>query len=567
MDGTMIGPPLIEAGLITVVSDGGTLRSYSTLGNHLWTFSAYGRLSPYLGRSPDGTTYICRNTGILIAINRAGRELWRRKLEEPLAAPVISGWDGRVFLFTAKHIYCFNAAGYPLWTKSLESPIGFGPVMDSGGGFTMLLENGTVLEGNAFGKIAVRELPPESIFGEEDESSPPRRAGGSGRRRQRESPARKPLPALKMALPLEGRALLLLYSEGSAVLLPGSWDAASGAVRAEILSNIGGTPAAGISRGNRAAVMLAGGRLVFIGGESDRGRGPDILWSAETHAGNAGSAEAKLVYHEQGIYVLSKTGITGFSESGERILSFNLRNIAALPALDEDETLYAGGNDWILYAFRPEEKRRPAQRSAGARTRKSYGTADPRLPSLEQYPYVFDEADIGQDLKEINRRARAGATGEQERLTTAYLMEIATNLRRNTLPREPGSAPLALYYRVEALRLLGHIGSRETIPFLAQICSADPEPAVRAAAASAIGRIGVDPEGTALRAFTGLIYPPGRSQDDQTLLAVASAIGALCRFSGPPLSDTGARLLVALQSDQRSLAVQRRARQELSAMQ
>jgi outer membrane protein assembly factor BamB len=557
MDGTMLGPPLIEAGLITVVSDGGTLRSYSTLGNHLWTFSAYGRLSPYLGRSPDGTTYICRNTGVFIAIIRAGRELWRRKLEEPLAAPVISGWDGRMFLFTAKHIYCFNAAGYPLWTKNLESPIGFGPVMDSGGGFTMLLENGTVLEGNAFGETAVRELPPESIFGGEDESGPSRRAGG---------PSRNPSPVLKMALPLEGRTLLLLYSEGSAVLLPDSREAAPGAAGAAILPNTGEAPVAGVSRGNRAAVMLANGRLVFISGESGRGRGPGILWSAETHTGAAGSAEARLVYHERGIYVLSKTGITGFSESGEKILSFNLRNISALPALGEDETLYAGGNDWILYAFRPEGGGRPAQGSAGARARKSYGTADPRLPALEQYPYVFDEAEISRDLKEISRRARAGATGEQERLATAYLMEIATNLRRNTLPRTPGTAPLALYYRVEALRLLGCIGSRETVPFLAQICSADPEPAVRAAAASAIGRIGVDPEGAALRAFTGLIYPPGHTQDDRTLLAVASAIGALCRFSGPPLSDTGARLLVALQSDQRSLAVQRRARRELSAI-
>ncbi|MDR0451599.1 MAG: PQQ-like beta-propeller repeat protein, partial [Treponema sp.] len=255
MDGTMLGPPLAEAGLITAVSDGGTLRSYSALGNLLWTFNARGRLGPYLGRSPDGTTYICRTTGVFIAINRAGRELWRRDLGEPLAAPVISGWDGRVFLFTGKRICCFNAAGYPLWAQSLESPIAFGPVMDSGGGFALLLENGNILEGNAFGKITVWEPPRGPVSGGRSENSP----SGGGR------------PALKMILPLEGGALLLLYNEGSAVLLPRGRDAAGAA----LLPNLGGAPAAGASCGDRAAVMLAGGRLVFIGGAGGAGPGGD----------------------------------------------------------------------------------------------------------------------------------------------------------------------------------------------------------------------------------------------------------------------------------------------------
>jgi outer membrane protein assembly factor BamB len=306
--------------------------------------------------------------------------------------------------------------------------------------------------------------------------------------------------------------------------------------------------------------MLSGGRLVLAGGEGG------AIWSAETHAGNAGAEEINLVYRDDGIYVLSKTGITGFSENGEKILSFNLRNVSGLPALGEDGTLYAGGNDWVLYAFHAEGEKKPAPKSTGTQARKSYGTADPRLSTLEQYPYVFEEGDISRDLREIDRLVRAGTTGEHERLTTAYLMEIATDIRKHTLPRVPGNAPLSPYYRAEALRFLGYIGSRETIPFLAHVCSADPEPAVKAAAAAAIGRIGVDPDGIAFRAFINMIYPPGPSQDDRVLLAIASAVGALCRFSGPPLSETGAKLLAGLQDGRRSLVVQRRAREELSTM-
>jgi outer membrane protein assembly factor BamB len=552
----MLGPPLAEAGLITVVSDGGTLRSYSALGNQLWTFNARGRLSPHLGRSPEGTTYICRTSGVFIAINRSGREIWRRELGEPLAAPPISGWDGRLFLFTQKHIFCYNAAGYPLWRQNLEAAPVFGPLMNSGGGFTLLLENGNVLEGNAFGRITVRELPPESIFYQENRQK-------NERRNDKNDPVRKPpLPVLTLVLPLERETLLLLYNDGSAVLLPHGSDAA-------LLPKIGGTPVAAASRGDRAAVMLSTGKLVFIGGESgaENGKnGPGVLWSAETHTGTVRAEEAKLIYDERGIYVLSKAGITGFSEKGEKILSYNLRNISGLPALGEDGTLYAGGNDWILYAFQAEGEKRPVLKSTGTGARKSYGAADPRLPALEQYPYVFEEAGIRRDLREIDRLARAGITGEGERLTIAYLMEIATDLRKHTPPRIPGSAPISPYYRAEALRLLGCIGSRETIPFLAYIFSVDKEPAVKAAAAAAIGRIGVDPEGTAFRAFTNMIHPPAPHQDDRVLLAVASAVGALCRFSGPPLSETGAKLLVALQSPERALVVQRRAREELSTL-
>jgi outer membrane protein assembly factor BamB len=563
MDGTMLGPPLAEAGLITVVSDGGTLRSYSTLGNQLWTFNARGRLSPHLGRSPEGTTYICRNNGVFIAINRSGRELWRRELGEPLAAPPISGWDGRLFLFTQKRIHCYNAAGYPLWRQNLEAAPAFGPVMNSGGGFTMLLENGNILEGNAFGKIITRGLPPESIFYQENRQKNEQRKDDDGPARRRDETVRKaPLPLLTLVLPLERETLLLLYNDGSAVLLPRGSDAV-------LLPKIGGGPVAAVSRGNRAALMLSGGKLVLIGGEGGAGTGENgehILWYAETHTGTVRAEAVKLIYNERGIFALSKTGITGFSEKGEKIFSFTLRNISGLPALDEDGTLYAGGNDWILYAFRAEGEKRPPPKSAGTVARKSYGTADPRLLTLEQYPYVFEEADISRDLREINRLTRAGATGEYERLTTAYLMEIATGLRKHTLPQVRGSAPISPYYRVEALRLLGYIGSRETIPFLAYVCSVDPEPAVKAAAASAIGRIGVDPDETAFRAFTNMIYPPGPSQEDRVLLAVASAVGALCRFSGPPLSETGVKLLTALQSRERALTVQRRAREELSTL-
>ena len=92
----------------------------------------------------------------------------------------------------------------------------------------------------------------------------------------------------------------------------------------------------------------------------------------------------------------------------------------------------------------------------------------------------------------------------------------------------------------------------------------DPDPLVKSAAALAIGRIGVDPGGTALGVFQAAAL--SSVKDDQVLSAVAAATGSLCRFSGPPLTDTGARLLAALGHDSMPPKTRTAARKELSAL-
>ena len=88
----------------------------------------------------------------------------------------------------------------------------------------------------------------------------------------------------------------------------------------------------------------------------------------------------------------------------------------------------------------------------------------------------------------------------------------------------------------------------------------------RAAAAVAIGRIGVDPEGLALRAFENAVHAPNAMKDETVLTAVASATGALCRFSGPPLSDAGVRLLTILSADDKPPITRRQAQREIRSL-
>jgi outer membrane protein assembly factor BamB len=181
--------------------------------------------------------------------------------------------------------------------------------------------------------------------------------------------------------------------------------------------------------------------------------------------------------------------------------------------------------------------------------------------------FFYDDDIIQEQLRLISRSVQNGRVGSQEIEYTAYLMEIIQST--GDIPgRQINTHPLVhITRRVEALRLLGAIGSRETIPFLTRIFSTDKDPLIQAAAAEAIGRIGMDPEGIALRAFTASISPPGGvNRDDRTLTAVAAATGSLCRFSGPPLSETGVRLLTLIAGAYDVSQAQRTARRELETL-
>jgi outer membrane protein assembly factor BamB len=104
------------------------------------------------------------------------------------------------------------------------------------------------------------------------------------------------------------------------------------------------------------------------------------------------------------------------------------------------------------------------------------------------------------------------------------------------------------------------------VPFLTELFLQDPEPLVKAAAAEALGRIGVDPDGLAMGAFTSAVFPPLFMEDEQVLEAVAGAAGALSRFSGPPLSSPGTKILTALQGADKARNVRLRAEQELRSL-
>ena len=546
--GAVIGRPAVQAGSVVIATDGGNLRAYSSRGALLWDYFARGRLAPFLQRSPEGTSYICRTNGLLIAVNRTGRQLWQHNLRTPIVSPVIIGWDGRLFIFTERRVVCMTASGSVLWSRNLDQRVALSPVRDSAGGVILLLENGELLRldpfGNAFTHIGHHGIPVAITSLELSEYG---------------------LPVLLL---FEDRSISLVY-------LPYNTGGFSSdeSVRVGETLTIGLTlpspPLAAFGRKDEAAILQSDGRVALFSLT-----GGNILWAESSHIApgelpaRPGHGELHLFYDERGVFVLTKAGASSFSPDGRGLWSMRLRGAASVPSFGDDGILYSGGDDWVLYAYRLEERERATQQLLyGEMPEGDYGTGNPGPSSWAGYQTRFSENAIEERFNEIRSAIRAGNVGASEMEYTAWLMEIAGSLvAANPTPRHMTNPPVHVQHRLEAARLLGFIGSRETIPFLANLFTQDPEPHVKAAAAEAIGRIGVDPFGFALSAFEGAVLPPLRLTDDRVLVSVASAIGALCRFSGPPLSAAGVRLLAFLSGEDRFPLARNQAQRELRSL-
>jgi len=520
LGGAVLSLPHVQAQSAVVALEGGSIKAYSNSGNLLWTYSARGRISPYVTRSREGTCYLSRTNGIFFAVNRAGRELWRRSLDNPLCGWVITGWDGRLFVPTDKKLFCYTASGNLLWTKIFESSFMIAPRLDHGGGIMFALENNEVYRIDPFGNANIWTLT--------------------------NTPA--------VLLSIEQQRLLVLYTDGTMEILDSTDDwyiSAQSEVHFTSLPRLPSGPLAAVSRGNNFAAVLNDGRTAFVSLDER-----SVIWSGDSHiaeyirTGGRPDGEAEMLFDERGIYVLSRNGATGFSHDGRRLWFTFLQNAAAVPAFAEDGVLYSGGRDWILYAYKIEDRILPQRQSVyGPVPEGSYGTGRPRQAYMNDIP--LNEYETRTKLDQIDAAVASGRVGSNELEWMTFLLTVSAG---NQL----------FQYRIHALDILGKIGSQETIPWLLDIFRRENEPLVKAAAAAAIGAIGVDPDGYALQTF--LYYMVGSIRDEQVLLTLASATGALCRFSGPPLSETGVRILILLSGGSNPTFVKRQASIELSSL-
>ena len=548
LTGVAMGRPLIQPGVVMVITDGGLLSAYSAQGDPLWTFNARGRVSPFISRSREGMTYLARNTGQLIAVARTGREIWRVNLGSPLVSPVLTGWDGRIFAFTQGRITCLSPSGNTLWTRRIEGETLIGPIRDNGGGIIMVQEEGNIIRVDPFGTV--------SLWNTGD----------------------SPSAIASLQLGTLGHSILLFYEEerriellypshnGLEVLYPPPKEEDSEDDTPEdTLEEAPEEPEihplelpshviAAQGRGPEAVLVLADGSMALI---SLRTR--TIPWIGQSHLRPgempARAQEIELQYDDRGIYAFTRFGATGYNTQGMLLWFMRLRGASGLPSLGAEGILFSGGQDWVLYAYHMEDRVVANQHLIyGGDIEGSYGLGN--LPS--GFPFQFEDREILNRFQEIRRAIRTGTVGGNERFYINFLMEISGSV---TLQR---FTTWGVHYREEATRLLGFIGTREIVPYLTDLFLRDPEPVIKAAAASALGMVGLDPNGIVLRAFENALYPPQSIRDEAVLTAIALSTGSLCRYGGPPLADAAVRILARLARDDMPGRTQLQARLELN---
>ena len=523
--GSVLSLPSVQAQSAVVALDGGNIRAYSTAGTAMWNYSARGRISPYVTRSREGTSYLSRTNGTFIAVNRSGRELWRRSMEEPLCARVIVGWDGRLFAPAENKIYCFTASGTLLWKKTLESPVSIAPKLDKSGRIFFVLKNNDVLRIDHFGNTQTWSLA--------------------------DTPA--------IIISTDQQRLLAFYTDGSMEEIGASQDwylSAQSGVQPLVLPRLPANPLAAVCRGEKIAVTMDDGRVTLLSIEDKK-----FIWTGDSHIrelvkdGIRPEMEVEMLFDERGIYILSKNGASCFSADGGRFWFTYVKNAASVPAFGNDGVLYSGGRDWILYAYKIEDRVLPEKNALfGPLPEGSYGMGRPQTFDIVEIP--LNEQERKEKLELIGKAINEGNVGANEPEWTSFLLNVSAGVLVDDE---------LLQFRIAAMNLLGKIGSYETVPWLISIFQKSNEPTIKATAIKAIGDIGVDPHGTAIQTFLHSIIQ-NSVKDEQVLTAIAAATGALCRFSGPPLSETGIKILNLLAAGSQPPATRRQASKELTSM-
>ena len=511
----VLGHPFLQAESAVLACAGGSIKSFFMLGTQLWDFNAEEAATPYVARSYEGASYVCNRAGVFKVINRVGRELWRLNLGKPINYSPVVGWDGRVFIPLDSQVFCRTAAGHPLWSKDLGVNIAMAPILDHAGSFVTVLQN--------------RDLVRLSQFSAEERIRLDQ------------------MPSLIISLKTNNHdSYVVIYQNGQAEKITYDEKAAKGKKLSRGgFPSMGAAPAAGASKGDQFAITFRDGRVQL------RDVSGKVLWTGNSHetaeekgSANLDSSRAYMVFDERGIYTVSTRGATGFAPDGRRRFIHKMAEASSLPGFSDEGILYACGKDKILYAYKLDEKPRTVKHSKyyGPEPEGSYGMGNPPPSpwSTDSRRYHDDQQDIM--YKEIEKAINSGQIAEGEPQYVAYMMEMIGFFLND--PHYSRVRPLVKpIQRIDLIRLLGRIGSRETIPFLWNMFDKDAEPAIKAACAEAIGKIGVDPDGGSFYSYNYLLAANNPNRDPQLLLSATSSVAAICRFSGPPLSGEGLMLL------------------------
>ncbi len=548
--GAAAAGPVAEAGRVWIVSEDRTLYilddSGRAVGRRAWRDGSPAWIAP----DPFGRALLPAADGSLVMVNRAGLEVWRVRPGVPVVRAPAFGADGRFFAAAASRLLAWSASGRLLWFVEHAGPIAAGPsVRFTPSGktrITLALADGSIREYSEDGTL-LSSVPDGTT------SSAPAGTLSSvpGAGTQSSVPAVVPRAEPPSAWCGLGDGLVLAYRDGTVSVQDGAGQETSRVRLAAPVVAAAGDRAEASGDRAEAWLLLAGGSVVRVR------EGGTV--SGTTATGITDAREIR-VFPER-VLVLGPRGAASLAKDGQVYRALSLRHAPRMPAVTSSGIVLSAGEDWILYAYRFEgplgEPARPAPGYvdfAAARARADeeifwnpgFGD-DAALRELRRIEKSLGSASIGAEEGDALLLCSAIALGYGAREASVYGGAAPRG------PRPSGALPRAL-----ACDILGMLGSPRAVPVLTEAYLRDPEPSVRASAARAIGIIGLDLTGEALRAFQGAADREF-FLDEPGALATIDAVEGIYRALGELSDPGGVRAVLRLADKPYGSAVRSRA--------
>jgi outer membrane protein assembly factor BamB len=503
--------------MVWFISDSRTLYVLDSAGKAIGRRAISYRRAAFIACDPFGRAVIPEEPSLLTMINRAGQTVWTLDLGAPASGPSAFGPpafgpDGRLYVVAGRFLSAYAPNGRSLWRTELPfeaivtghtSPVHVGP----GGGPVLLLADGSLRlwsqDGEALWSYAPGFellLAPSAVF--------------QGRLVAADE------QAVAFALPdgrifrLDARGQLLWSfrtASAPAVLALGPEDSCLVAGRDGSLSKLGST---------------------------------GLVWQTPPKPGFVVPGAALGVYESR--YILSwKGGAVSFGTDGGLFRELSIRNPATAPALAPGGTVFSGGVDWILYAYH-FERGLPGQGASLVPVLDRQAVRQAAREEALWTPGGMNDDILLTGLADIDKSLKSGTIGGGAENAILYAAAVALGDFEAPFGSgavSPGPVPRGPLPRAMACQTLGGFGSPRALPVLVEVFQRDPEPVVRAAAASAVAAIGLDPGGLAQEAFARAAL---EGLDLRTAGAVIDAIEGLYRSNGALDNLAGALALARL---------------------
>jgi outer membrane protein assembly factor BamB len=500
-------PVIGDDGTIFVLSEDRYLYALTPEGRRKWRCRLGERVSDCLGISRDGTLYAGFTTGKLAAVNQTGYVIWKIEFDEaPGADPYVLN-DGTVIVMGERDsLYAVSHTGYIRWKRVMDASITGPPVFvdwkGSNEGDKAIIvptEDNKLYALSRYNKIlwvqATPGIPLYSIY------------------------------SADTIYTVTDNEYLCAYATDGTVLWEKEIEHPQGQRGLRNLSESVAHKL--VAADGRIFLPLQGGDVLIFDSEG-RYRETKTVQTGEGGAIRCTADDSGTLYC-----------VTEATEIGASTPQKSVGPRFGEPVLTPEGRLYVGGADWVLYAFQTDAEVRVEPSPEITYKQLTEEQLDTALGSNMDYQFLknlarsLDRNGKEQFIDEVTERAESHTLGSSEPYVLGLLTLLAGEGVLTPYFSNKQSQKQIPALRIDAIRLLGKIGTKNTAVFLNTLLRYEYDEHVSAAAIRAAGALRVDPAGTLFDTIQKQIQKDSLAgRTDRLASAVIETVDSIVQYRG-----------------------------------